>query len=120
MFTRLVSPAYAALRDEFRRRVKGRDVSSLGGFDTCYRGPAPTVPTITFEFEGMNMTLTEENTMIHGSSGGGGVACLAMAASPGNVNSVLNVIASFQQQNHRVLFDVAKTLVGVSRELCTT
>lgn len=116
MFTRLVAPAYIAMRDELRRRVNAA-VSSLGGFDTCYSGPV-VVPTITFEFDGMSMTLTEENTMIHSSSGG--ISCLAMAAAPENVNSVLNVIASVQQQNHRVLFDVPNGRVGVSREPCTT
>jgi hypothetical protein len=44
---------------------------------------------------------------------------LAMAAAPDNVNSVLNVIANMQQQNHRVLFDIPNSRVGVSRELCT-
>ncbi|KAK8952769.1 Aspartic proteinase PCS1 [Platanthera guangdongensis] len=116
MFTRLVAPAYTAMRDEFRRRVNA-PVSSLGGFDTCYNGPV-VLPTITFEFNGMSMTLTEENTMIHSSSGG--ISCLAMAAAPDNVNSVLNVIASMQQQNHRVLFDVPNGRVGVFREPCTS
>ncbi|PKA53710.1 Aspartic proteinase nepenthesin-1 [Apostasia shenzhenica] len=116
MFTRLVAPAYAAVRDEFRRRVN-RAVTSLGGFDTCYDGPV-AAPTITFAFEGMNMTLAGENVMIHSSSGS--ISCLAMAAAPANVNALLNVIAAVQQQNHRVLFDVPKGRVGVSRELCTS
>ena len=64
------------------------------------------------------MTLPEENVMIHSSSGG--VACLAMAAGPSaGVDAGLNVLASMQQQNHRVLFDVANGRVGFSRELCT-
>ncbi|XP_020600001.1 aspartyl protease AED3-like [Phalaenopsis equestris] len=116
MFTRLVSPAYTALRDEFRLRVNST-VSSLGGFDTCYNGPV-VFPTITFEFDGMNMTLSEENTIIHSSRGT--LSCLAMASAPDNVNSVLNVIASMQQQNHRVLFDLPNRRVGVSREPCTS
>ncbi|GFS35990.1 eukaryotic aspartyl protease family protein [Actinidia rufa] len=75
-------------------------VSSLGGFDTCYSAPIPSPPTITFMFAGMNVTLPPDNFLIHSSSGT--TTCLAMAASPdmpGNVNSVLNVIASMQQQN---------------------
>ncbi|KAG0483663.1 hypothetical protein HPP92_011747 [Vanilla planifolia] len=119
MFTRLVAPAYTAVRDEFRRRVANSTttVSSLGGFDTCFNGPV-TVPTITFEFDGgLSVTLAEENVMIHSSSGG--LSCLAMAAAPDNVNAVVNVIASMQQVNHRVLFDVPNGRVGVSRERCT-
>jgi hypothetical protein len=34
------------------------------------------------------------------------------------VNSVLNVIANFQQQNLRVLFDTVNNKVGIARELC--
>jgi hypothetical protein len=42
-----------------------------------------------------------------------------MAAAPDNVNSVLNVIASMQQQNHRILFDVPNSRLGVAREQCS-
>ncbi|KAJ6798917.1 putative protein ASPARTIC PROTEASE IN GUARD CELL 2 [Iris pallida] len=115
MFTRLVAPAYEAVRDEFRRRVR-RPVTSLGGFDTCYEGPI-AAPAIAFEFDGMNVTLPAENALIRSSSGA--LTCLAMAAAPDNVNSVLNVIASMQQQNHRVLFDVPNARLGVAREPCT-
>ncbi|KAK1316639.1 Aspartic proteinase nepenthesin-1 [Acorus calamus] len=114
-FTRLVAPVYTAVRDEFRRRVRGT-VTSLGGFDTCYNG-AVVVPTITFMFAGMNMTLAEENVMIHSTAGS--ISCLAMASAPDNVNNVLNVIATMQQQNHRVVFDVPNSRLGVSREPCT-
>jgi hypothetical protein len=117
VFTRLVEPVYVAVRDEFRRRVgPNLTVTSLGGFDTCYNVPI-VVPTITFLFSGMNVTLPEDNILIHSTAGS--TTCLAMAAAPDNVNSVLNVIANMQQQNHRVLFDIPNSRVGVSRELCT-
>ncbi|KAJ1413503.1 Xylanase inhibitor, C-terminal [Sesbania bispinosa] len=117
VFTRLVEPAYTAVRNEFRRRV-GRNipVTSLGGFDTCYTVPIVT-PTITFMFSGMNVTLPPDNILIHSTAGS--ITCLAMAAAPDNVNSVLNVIANMQQQNHRVLYDVPNSRLGVARELCT-
>ncbi|KAL1811717.1 aspartyl protease AED3 [Daucus carota subsp. sativus] len=116
-FTRLVQAAYIPVRDEFRRRMgKTAIVSSLGGFDTCYTVPV-TIPTMTFMFSGMNVTLPQDNFLIHSSSGS--TTCLAMAAAPDNVNSVLNVIANLQQQNHRVLFDVPNSRLGVSRETCT-
>ncbi|XP_058107853.1 aspartyl protease AED3-like [Magnolia sinica] len=115
VITRLVEPAYVAVRDVFRRRVNGT-VTTLGGFDTCYVGPIRP-PTITLHFVGMNVTLPLDNVMIHSTAGT--ISCLAMAAAPLNVNSVVNVIASMQQQNHRVLFDVPNSRVGVSRELCS-
>lgn len=116
-FTRLVQAAYIPVRNEFRRRMgKTATVSALGGFDTCYTVPI-TIPSITFMFSGMNVTLPQDNFLIHSSSGS--TTCLAMAGAPDNVNSVLNVIASLQQQNHRVLFDVPNSRLGVSRETCT-
>ncbi|KAM1251741.1 hypothetical protein ACFX13_040668 [Malus domestica] len=117
VFTRLVQPAYLAVRNEFRRRVGPKiPVTSLGGFDTCYSVPF-VVPTITFMFSGMNVTLPQDNIVIHSTAGS--ITCLAMAASPDNVNSVLNVIANMQQQNHRVLIDVPNSRLGVAREACT-
>ncbi|MED6110353.1 hypothetical protein PIB30_041999 [Stylosanthes scabra] len=109
--------AYIAVRNEFRRRV-GRKVpvTTLGGFDTCYTVPI-VAPTITFMFSGMNVTLPTDNILIHSSAGS--TTCLAMAAAPDNLNSVLNVIANMQQQNHRVLFDVPNSRLGVAREPCT-
>uniref|UniRef100_A0A0D3FER8 Peptidase A1 domain-containing protein n=1 Tax=Oryza barthii TaxID=65489 RepID=A0A0D3FER8_9ORYZ len=46
------------------------------------------------------------------------LACLAMAEAPQNVNSVVNVIANLQQQNIRVVFDVANSRVGFAKESC--
>uniref|UniRef100_A0A7N0TXU6 Peptidase A1 domain-containing protein n=1 Tax=Kalanchoe fedtschenkoi TaxID=63787 RepID=A0A7N0TXU6_KALFE len=116
VFTRLVEPAYRAVRDAFRRRIGNATVTSLGGFDTCYASPI-TAPTITFMFAGMNVTLPQENLLIHSTAGG--TSCLAMAAAPANVNSVVNVIANMQQQNHRILFDIPNSRIGVARERCT-
>jgi hypothetical protein len=116
MFTRLVAPAYAAVRDEVRRRV-GAPVSSLGGFDTCFNATAVKWPSVSLLFDGMQVTLPEENVVIHSTYGT--TSCLAMAASPDGVNTVLNVIASMQQQNHRVLLDVPNGRVGFARERCT-
>ena len=118
MFTRLSAPVYAAVRDAFRRRVRAPVAAPLGGFDTCYNVTV-AVPAVSFTFAGpVTVTLPEENVGIRSSSGG--VACLAMAAGPADgVDAALNVVASMQQQNHRVLFDVANGRVGFSRELCT-
>ncbi|CAN8268092.1 unnamed protein product [Cochlearia groenlandica] len=117
VFTRLVEPAYIAVRNEFRRRIKSANATSLGGFDTCYTGDSVVFPPVTFMFAGMNVTLPQDNLLIHSSSGS--TSCLAIAAAPNNVNSVLNVIASMQQQNHRVLIDLPNSRLGIARETCT-
>ncbi|KAE9621529.1 hypothetical protein Lal_00032600 [Lupinus albus] len=118
VYTRLAEPVYDAVRDEFRRQVGAKDiVTSRGGFDTCYTVPI-VAPTITFLFEGMNVTLPHDNALIHNDDGS--ITCLAMASwAPDNVNSVLNVIANLQQQNYRVLYDVPNSRIGISPELCS-
>ncbi|CAI9292958.1 unnamed protein product [Lactuca saligna] len=109
VFTRLVDGAYTAVRDEFRRRMGKAVVSTLGGFDTCYTVPiGKQVPTMTFMFPGLNMSLPQDNFLIHSSSGS--TTCLAMSSSP-----ALNVIANMQQQNHRVLFDLPNSRLGISQ-----
>ncbi|XP_059631263.1 aspartyl protease AED3 [Cornus florida] len=114
VMTRFVPPVYEAIRDEFRKQVKG-PFSSLGAFDTCFTATNEDVtPAVTFRFEGMDLVLPLENSLIHSSSGS--LACLAMGAMP--VNSVLNVVANLQQQNLRVMFDVPNSRLGIARELC--
>ncbi|CAN6465792.1 unnamed protein product [Victoria cruziana] len=115
VITRFVEPVYTAIKNEFRRRMGG-PVTSLGAFDTCFRSPG-VAPTVTLHFQGMDLTLAADNVMIHSSSEP--LACLAMAAAPANVNSVVNVIANLQQQNHRVVIDLANSKVGFSRENCS-
>ncbi|CAH9118353.1 unnamed protein product [Cuscuta europaea] len=117
VFTRLVEPAYAAVRDEFRRQMgPNTTVQALGGFDTCYTVPV-SVQTIKFMFQGMNVTLPQDNFLIHSTAGS--TTCLAMAAAPDNVSSALNVIASMQQQNHRVIFDGPNSRLGIAHEVCS-
>lgn len=116
VITRFVGPIYTAIREEFRKQVKG-PYSTLGAFDTCFAaGSEEVAPAITFHLTGLDLKLPLENSLIHSSSGS--LACLAMAAAPGNVNSVLNVIANLQQQNLRIVFDVANSRLGIARELC--
>ncbi|XP_073145655.1 aspartyl protease AED3 [Henckelia pumila] len=116
VITRFVQPVYTAIRDEFMKQLKG-PFSSLGAFDTCFAATNEEVaPTIALHFTGLDLKLPAENSLIHSSSGS--LACLAMAAAPNNVNSVLNVIANLQQQNLRILFDTANSRLGIARELC--
>lgn len=104
VITRFVWPVYNAIRDEFRYQVKGPC------FVKTYENLAPL---IKLRFTGLDVTLPYENTLIH--TAYGGMACLAMAAAPNNVNSALT---NFQQQNLRVLFDTVNNRVGIARELC--
>nr|CAN74010.1 hypothetical protein VITISV_003547 [Vitis vinifera] len=116
VITRFVEPVYAAIRDEFRKQVKG-PFATIGAFDTCFAATNEDIaPPVTFHFTGMDLKLPLENTLIHSSAGS--LACLAMAAAPNNVNSVLNVIANLQQQNLRIMFDVTNSRLGIARELC--
>ncbi|KAJ9558037.1 hypothetical protein OSB04_012651 [Centaurea solstitialis] len=114
VFTRLVTPAYTAVRDEFRRRMGRKTaVVALGGFDTCYKVPVgKQVPTMSFLFDGVEMAIKQENFLIYSTAGG--ITCLAMSASPS-----LNVIANMQQQNHRILFDLPSSRIGISPEQCS-
>ncbi|KAL5209829.1 hypothetical protein ABZP36_005452 [Zizania latifolia] len=121
VITRWTAPVYAALRDEFRRQVAAPSgFTSLGAFDTCFNTDevaAGGASTVTIHMDGgVGLTLPMENTLIHSSATP--LACLAMAESPQNVNSVVNVIANLQQQNIRVVFDVANSRVGFAKEPC--
>ncbi|KNA20233.1 hypothetical protein SOVF_054340 [Spinacia oleracea] len=114
LLTRFVGPAYYAIRDEYKKQVQG-PFSSLGSFDTCFPVTHEQVsPIVTLHFEGMDLKLPMENTLIHSSYGN--QACLAMAAN--SPNSVINIIASWQQQNLRILYDTANSRLGIARELC--
>lgn len=116
VITRFVQPVYNVVRDGFRKQVTG-PFSSLGAFDTCFPVTHENIaPAITFHFTGMDLRLPMENTLIHSSSQP--LACLAMAAAPNNVNSNLNVIANYQQQNLRILFDTVNAVLSIKQELC--
>ncbi|KAH6766511.1 Eukaryotic aspartyl protease family protein [Perilla frutescens var. hirtella] len=116
VITRFIQPIYNGIRDEFRKQITG-PISSLGAFDTCFAATNEEIaPAITLHFTGLDLKLPTENALIHSSSGS--LACLAMAAAPNNVNSVLNVIANLQQQNLRILFDTVNSRLGIARELC--
>ncbi|KAL6867258.1 hypothetical protein ACP4OV_015282 [Aristida adscensionis] len=121
VITRWTAPVYAALREEFRRQVAAPSgYTSLGAFDTCFNTDevaAGGAPAVTVHMDGgVDLTLPMENTLIHSSATP--LACLAMAEAPQNVNSVVNVLANLQQQNVRVVFDVANSRVGFAREAC--
>uniref|UniRef100_A0A0D9VQG9 Peptidase A1 domain-containing protein n=1 Tax=Leersia perrieri TaxID=77586 RepID=A0A0D9VQG9_9ORYZ len=121
VITRWTAAVYAAVREEFRRQVAAPSgYTSLGAFDTCFNTDevaAGVAPAVTVHMDGgVDLALPMENTLIHSSATP--LACLAMAEAPQNVNSVVNVLANLQQQNIRVVFDVANSRVGFARESC--
>ncbi|OMO50721.1 Peptidase A1 [Corchorus capsularis] len=114
--TRFTQPLYEAIRDEFVKHVKGPFLT-IGIFETCFDASAENQPpSVTLHFEGLSWTLPMENIYLHTSAGS--TACLAIAPPPNNVNGALNIIANLQQQNHRILFDVPNSRVGIAREVC--
>lgn len=114
LLTRFVVPAYTTIRDEYRKQVQG-PFSSIGAFDTCFPVTHEQVaPQVTLHFEGLDLKLPMENTLIHSSASN--LACLAMAAN--SPTSVLNIIASWQQQNLRILYDTTNSRLGISHEVC--
>ncbi|KAK1432260.1 hypothetical protein QVD17_09155 [Tagetes erecta] len=116
VITRFVPDAYNKIKEAFRNQTQG-PFSSLGAFDTCFSVTHEDVaPRMTLHFTGLDVVLPMENTLIHSSAGT--LACLAMASTPNNVNSGLNVIANLQQQNLRIVFDTANSRVGIAREIC--
>ncbi|ESQ35894.1 hypothetical protein EUTSA_v10007613mg [Eutrema salsugineum] len=116
VITRFIQPVYEAIRNEFRKQVKG-PFSTLGAFDTCFAADNENVaPKITLHMTSLDLKLPMENTLIHSSAGT--LACLSMAGIPQNANAVLNVIANLQQQNLRILFDVPNSRLGIAPEPC--
>ncbi|KAE8669464.1 Adenine nucleotide alpha hydrolases-like superfamily protein isoform 1 [Hibiscus syriacus] len=114
--TRFVQPLYEAIRNEFVKQMKG-PFTTIGVFETCFDASAEVeAPPVTLHFQGLSMKLPMENSFLHTSEGSR--ACLAIAPVPNNVNAAMNVIANLQQQNHRILFDVANSRLGIAREAC--
>uniref|UniRef100_A0A0D6QRY4 Peptidase A1 domain-containing protein n=1 Tax=Araucaria cunninghamii TaxID=56994 RepID=A0A0D6QRY4_ARACU len=125
VITRLVAPAYTAMRDSFRRQLSARNLNIVANvsnlFDTCYKIPSGGVelPSVTLHFDGgFDWVLPAENVLIPGSSKGSSVQCLAFAAPPGNLANRLSIIGNFQQQNFRVVYDAPASRLGIALEKC--
>ncbi|XP_077227621.1 eukaryotic aspartyl protease family protein [Tasmannia lanceolata] len=116
--TRLVRPAYLALRDAFR--AGARDLKTAAGFslfDTCYDLSGKTevkVPTVVLHFgRGADVSLPAANYLIPVT--GKAVFCFAFAGT----TSGLSIIGNIQQQGFRVVFDGAGSRVGFAPHGCT-
>lgn len=122
--TYLDEDVFGALKKEFTSQMKLR-VSKppvATGLDLCFDLPTTTdvsqvaIPKLKLHFEGSDLELPAENYMISDTwdVGGGGVVCLAMAAS----SSGLSIFGNIAQQNLLVLHDLEKETVSFTRTQC--
>ncbi|MED6172136.1 hypothetical protein PIB30_047286 [Stylosanthes scabra] len=117
--TRLQNQAYEAVRDAFTSltpnlpRVPGRVLI----FDTCYNFSGLVtvkVPTVSFEGEGgKSWTLAAEAYIIPVDRNAG-IYCFAMAPT----QETFSILGNVQQQETRVTFDIANSLIGFSPNKC--
>ncbi|GLJ14267.1 hypothetical protein SUGI_0229270 [Cryptomeria japonica] len=121
VITRLVEPAYNAMRDSFRRQLSSLSLASpTQSFNTCYNKPSGEVefPVITLHFDdGLDLALPVENTLWPGNEDGS-VLCLAFALPPGGEDAVLSIFGNYQQQKFRIVHDVAGSRLGIASENC--
>ncbi|XP_058100453.1 aspartyl protease family protein 2 [Magnolia sinica] len=115
--TRLVRPAYEALRNAFRARAVGlKPAAGFSLFDTCYNLAGLNVvkvPTLVLHFgRGSDVSLPAANYLIPVSTDG--IFCFAFAGT----TSGLSIIGNIQQQGFRVVFDAAASRVGFAPHGC--
>ncbi|KAK7843104.1 protein aspartic protease in guard cell 1 [Quercus suber] len=117
--SRLRTETYNSLRDAFVKGTRRLGLASTNGvalFDTCYDLSSKTsveVPTVAFHFpNGKVLALAAKNVLIPVDSTG--TFCLAFAPT----SSAFSIIGNVQQQQTRVAFDLANSLIGFSSTKC--
>ena len=117
--SRLQTETYNSLRDAFVKGTRRLGLASSNGvalFDTCYDLSSKTsveVPTVAFHFgNGKVLALAAKNVLIPVDSTG--TFCLAFAPT----SSAFSIIGNVQQQQTRVAFDLANSLIGFSSTTC--
>ncbi|XP_024391846.1 aspartyl protease family protein 2 isoform X2 [Physcomitrium patens] len=92
-----------------------RKIDDISRLDLCLSGfpkdQLPTVPAMTFHFEGGDMVLPPSNYFIYLESSQS--YCFAMTSSPD-----VNIIGSVQQQNFQVYYDTAGRKLGFVPKDC--
>ncbi|KAL6495585.1 hypothetical protein OROGR_030148 [Orobanche gracilis] len=116
--TRLVQPAYEAMRDAFRTGSSHlRRSSSFFLFDTCFDFSGTTevkVPTVVLHFTKANVSLPAENFLIPVDNNG--TYCFAFAGTNSTIG--LSIIGNIQQQGFRVSYDLESNRVGFAPGSC--
>lgn len=124
-FSRLIRPAYLALERALRKHFSGRlDMKPYTkgpkGFDLCYERRKPqgfkNLPRITLHLQRADLVLQPEALFLvmDKIAAKGEFFCLAIIPS-----DVKTVIGSYQQTNHRFVFDTKQKLLLFGREDCS-
>ncbi|KAG6557490.1 hypothetical protein Mapa_000763 [Marchantia paleacea] len=116
--TQLIQSAYIPLLTKLQSLIQYTQIdSSQIGLDLCYdlSGVAnPTFPSVTFQFQGVDLVLPANNLFLQVDNQG--TTCLAFAGT-----SDFTIIGNIQQQNHYFLYDVANERVGIAPvDSCST
>ncbi|OAE30683.1 hypothetical protein AXG93_2390s1040 [Marchantia polymorpha subsp. ruderalis] len=116
--TQLIQSAYIPLLTKLQSLIRYTQIdSSQIGLDLCYdlSGVArPTFPSVTFQFQGVDLVLPANNLFLQVDDQG--TTCLALAGT-----SDFTIIGNIQQQNHYFLYDVANERVGIAPvDSCST
>eukprot|EP01018_Ginkgo_biloba_P006226 Gb_20896 [translate_table: standard] len=119
VITRLIAPAYDALKASFRKQTRHLRSAQLpiDLLDTCYNLTGQThvsVPGITFHFQGNSEVAVNSLGILAPVAEGGNYACLAFASTLGD----LSIIGNFQQQRLRVAYDTPTKRIGFSPRSC--
>ena len=114
--TRLIRPAYIAMRDAFRVGAKTlKRAPDFSLFDTCFdlsNMNEVKVPTVVLHFRGADVSLPATNYLIPVDTNG--KFCFAFAGTMGG----LSIIGNIQQQGFRVVYDLASSRVGFAPGGC--
>ncbi|MCO5556437.1 hypothetical protein L7F22_009986 [Adiantum nelumboides] len=101
--TILVPQVYSLIKEAYASTIKlPRKSGSVIGLDLCYdnSGRASVdIPPLTFHFDGADLELPKENIFFDFQ----GFYCLAMIATPSNIN--INIFGNAQQQNIQFSYD---------------
>lgn len=112
--TYLVHSVYTALRDAFQGQLPSLKPTAVGELDTCYdfsTSSSVDVPTITLHLDrDVDLVLPKENILVKQETG---LACLAFSSTDSR-----SIIGNVQQQNWRIVFDVANSQIGFAQEQC--
>ncbi|CAN6201725.1 unnamed protein product [Urochloa humidicola] len=126
-FSYFVSPAYAALRDEFRRQMARYPVAAPPpldvGLDTCYNFTGLDrirIPIVRLEFAGgSNLELVVEQVMYFTDPADYfSVACLAFGETDPRNTFPISVIGNLAQRSAEMVYDVQGGRLGFAQGVC--
>ncbi|KAL2652450.1 hypothetical protein R1flu_020578 [Riccia fluitans] len=109
--TYMIQSAYTPFLSKLKSSIKYPQVDARQyGLDLCYdlsKDKEPVLPTVTFQFQGVDVVLPPNNVFLTVDEKG--TACLAFAGT-----SDLSIFGNIQQQNFYYLYDVENERVGIA------